>query len=346
MIVIDSVYINLSGGKTLLETFLRKVLIENSEKKFYFIFDKRIKIDLDIDLSKINFEFMDNTENARKKFYKENKIKIKTIFCFGNVPPPITIVNSKVYILFHNTLLISSNNISIKKIKSTILFYIKRIYIKFKNNKNYFWIVQTPTVKNSFKKKMGVADEKVYILPFYNNDWPTKINKQLDINKKNILYVADGSPQKNHFKLFEAIEKLPKQLSENLNFYFTIPDNFKNIIVELDILRKKGYNINNYGICSKNELELLYEKCNYMIFPSLSESFGLPLLEAAKAKCKIIASDLPYVYDIVIPTAVFDPNDSMLISKAIQDCLANNNNQQSELLISNQINEIYNLMLC
>ena len=46
---------------------------------------------------------------------------------------------------------------------------------------------------------------------------------------------------------------------------------------------------------------------DYLVYPSLVESFGLPLIEAQINHVNIIASDLPYVYDVCKPYLVFDP---------------------------------------
>ena len=149
LIIIDSVYINLSGGKTLLEFFIKTFLKEKYNKNVYFLFDIRLNLDKEIDLTHLRYSYIENTEKSRKLFYKKNKKLIKTIFCFGNVPPPIPMQESKVFILFHNTLLIDTKIYNFKNIKTSIIFYLKRIYISSKNKKNYFWIVQTPLVKKS-----------------------------------------------------------------------------------------------------------------------------------------------------------------------------------------------------
>ena len=346
LIVIDSVYINLSGGKTLLEIFIKTFLKEKYNKNVYFLFDIRLNLDKEINLTQLRHSYIENTENSRKAFYKKNKKLIKTIFCFGNVPPPISIQDARVFILFHNTLLINSRINNFKNFKSSIIFYLKRIYIRSKNKENYFWIVQTPLVKKSLLKKIKIFEKNIYVLPFFNNEWPSNINKQKEINENNFLYVADGSEQKNHLKLFEAIELLPQNLVKSLNFYFTIPLKHQRLIKIISQLKNNGYNVFNYKYCTKNELEILYEKCNYLLYPSLTESFGLPLLEAAKAGCKIIASDMPYVYEIVDPIEVFNPKDSISISKAIQNVSKNKNYITTPLKITNQINEILNLILC
>lgn len=346
LIVIDSVYINLSGGKILLEIFIKTFLKENYNKNVYFLFDIRLDIDKEIDLTHLRYSYIENTENARKAFYKKNKSVIKTIFCFANVPPPISMEDARVFVLFHNTLLINARLNNLKSIKSSILFYLKRFYIKLINKKNYFWIVQTQLVKKNLLKKIEISEQNIFVLPFFNNEWPSQINEQKKINENNFLYVADGSQQKNHIKLFEAIELLPQNLVKSLCFHFTIPSKYTNLINKITHLKNNGFNVFNHGYCTKKELEVLYEKCNYLLYPSLTESFGLPLLEAAKAGCKIIASDLPYVYEIIDPIVVFNPNDSRSISKAIQIVSQNKNYISSQLKITNQINEILNLILC
>lgn len=346
MILIDAVYINTSGGKVLLELFINNQINFHSQKKIFYLFDKRLNLDFNINSNNIEYQILDNTEKARRNFYKKNINIIEKIFCFANVPPPLNISNIDVYVLFHNTLILSSPKLYTFNLKTNILFYIKFLYIKIINRQNYKWIVQTPTVKNLLNLNLKVKETNILILPFFYDEWPKKLNQQNIINENNFLYVADGSSQKNHLKLFEAIEKMPEYLKNSLKFYFTVPNNFKNIIKKIEILKKNGFNIYNYGYCSKKELEFLYEKCNYMLFPSLTESFGLPLLEGAQAGCKIITSDLPYVYDIIEPFEVFNPYDSISISNSIKKALQKKINNSTEIKITNQINELLNLILC
>jgi glycosyltransferase involved in cell wall biosynthesis len=346
MILIDAVYINTSGGKVLLELFINYKINFINKKELFYLFDKRLNFGDNVNLDNIKYEILENTEKARKNFYVKNLNNIDKIFCFANVPPPIFISKIDVYVLFHNTLILSSPKLFSYNAKANILFYIKFLYIKIINRNNYKWIVQTPTVKNLLKLNLKVKEKNIFILPFFYDEWPKKVNKQNIINENNFLYVADGSSQKNHSTLFEAIEKLPDYLKKSLNFHFTVSNNFSFINKKIENLKKSGFNIYNYGYCSKNELESLYKKCNYMLFPSLTESFGLPLIEGAKAGCKIIASDLPYVYDIIKPYEVFNPYDSISICNSIKKVLQQKTNITTEIIITNQINELHNLILC
>ena len=55
-----------------------------------------------------------------------------------------------------------------------------------------------------------------------------------------------------------------------------------------------------------------------MIFPSTSESFGLPLVEAAHLGLPILAPELDYVRDVCSPVQTFDPTSPLSIARAVK----------------------------
>ena len=58
------------------------------------------------------------------------------------------------------------------------------------------------------------------------------------------------------------------------------------------------------------DLALAYSGALGFIFPSLSEGFGIPLLEAMKCGAPIIASDIPVFHEVAADAALFfDPHD-------------------------------------
>ena len=55
-----------------------------------------------------------------------------------------------------------------------------------------------------------------------------------------------------------------------------------------------------------------------MVFPSLAESFGLPLVEAMAAGCPVAAADRPYAREVAGPAAVyFDPLDPRALAECV-----------------------------
>ena len=54
-----------------------------------------------------------------------------------------------------------------------------------------------------------------------------------------------------------------------------------------------------------------------LIFTSLSESLGFPLLEAKNENKIVIAPDLDYVWDILIPDFIFNPKSFKSLIRSV-----------------------------
>ena len=107
-------------------------------------------------------------------------------------------------------------------------------------------------------------------------------------------------------------------------------------------MQHAGLQIINHGFCNPDEL---YRESKYLIYPSLTESFGLGLIEAVGYRCEVIASDLPYVFEICRPFNVFDPSNSKDIAAKVEGALTINNERYiTKPIIENKINEIIELL--
>jgi glycosyltransferase involved in cell wall biosynthesis len=81
----------------------------------------------------------------------------------------------------------------------------------------------------------------------------------------------------------------------------------------------------------------IYNFCEFRIYPSLFESFGLPLIEAANYNCKVIASDLFYTHEIIEPSLTFDPYSTESISNAILNAIHSDDLPKTKVLVENKI---------
>jgi glycosyltransferase involved in cell wall biosynthesis len=77
-------------------------------------------------------------------------------------------------------------------------------------------------------------------------------------------------------------------------------------------------NVVNVGHVSLAEISMLYDQSSALIYPSTSESLGLPLIEANERMLPIIASELDYVRDIVEPVQTFDPYSHVSIARSVK----------------------------
>jgi glycosyltransferase involved in cell wall biosynthesis len=75
------------------------------------------------------------------------------------------------------------------------------------------------------------------------------------------------------------------------------------------------------------------------------ESFGLPLIEAAESGMKILASDLPFVYDVVKPSLTFNEQDPAAIAAAVLKALDTPDLPMPSVVTTNQIKELIALLI-
>lgn len=343
MVLVDAIYIHQSGGKVLLELLIDTIVQRELEKSFYFVLDKRLETSRITQLNSKQYKFLEASEAKRKSYYKRLPRDVQSILCFANVPPPIALPVDDIYIFFQNALLLKSKGMNYDFI-TNLKFFFKRVYIKFQNKANYNWIVQTPVMRKQLIEQLGINAQRVQAIPFFQDDWIVRVNHQLTVNTKRFLYVADGVDQKNHSSLLKAWEIICNTTDLRLELNLTIPDKFTRLVHHINQLNKNGCLIINHGFCNKRILTDLYSSCNYFIFPSLTESFGLPLIEAASAGCEIISSDLPYVYDVVKPLRTFDPNNVASIVDAVKKVFENPSERGTEIRVENQINKFIDLI--
>lgn len=343
MILLDAVYINQSGGKVLLEYFIKNIQRKGLLADFFFLFDSRLESVVVNEISSSQQLKIIPSERNRKKFYKTINDDVLTVFCFANVPPPVKLENRDVFILFHNALILNNKNMYYSPL-TRAKFFLKRLYIKNNNNYAYRWIVQTKSMSVALSSAMNIPAQSIEILPFYEANRFEKVNQRLTVNNGNFLFVADGVKQKNHMILLAAWELVFDTYRVPLTLHLTVPPEYLILTNEIKRLKDKGINIINHGRCNFEELKALYGLCNFFINTSLTESFGLPLIESAEAGCEIISANLNYVYDIVNPLATFDPYNEKDIAEKIISSYRMSYAGKTKLIVTNKIYSLINLI--
>tara|TARA_B110000967_G_C18682414_1_gene458789 strand:- start:20 stop:751 length:732 start_codon:yes stop_codon:yes gene_type:complete len=227
----------------------------------------------------------------------------------------------------------SSNN----KFLYKIMCLTKQFYIKFFIKNVDFIVCQTDKVSKQIKMKY--SHENIKVLPFY------KVCKKIDIKKNfDFCYISLAHPHKNHQKLFEAVKILERE-KLHLSLVVTVESNKEDLIRMIEEINENSIiKIVNLGTISKEKVCEVYAQSKCLIFPSLEESFGLPLIEAVDMGLDVIASDLNYVYQVINPSLTFNPNDIQSIANTIQK-YNDSSHPKSEGRIKNRISELLELIL-
>lgn len=334
MVLIDAVYINNGGGKVLLDYLIEK--LEDSDIKVMYLLDKRIEHESLKVKSTNKILYLKASLINRLLFYRKNHASFSHILCFGNLPPFIK-TKAEVFTYFHQPLFLKIPN-SIPFRIQFILNIKTRILNTFKNNTDYF-LVQSKLMSNGLHEKYNIPKDKIKTLPFYP---PLAAIKSVERKENTFVYISSGTEHKNHRKLLMAF----CQFYENYKtgkLILTVGNQFQRVIQEIEIAQKKGYPVKNIGFVEREQLAEIYQKTEYLIFPSLTESFGLGLIEAIEQECKVVGADLPYTYEVCEPSLVFDPESVDSIYKAFE-IATTQDLKQSKPLIRNNIRNIIELL--
>jgi glycosyltransferase involved in cell wall biosynthesis len=143
------------------------------------------------------------------------------------------------------------------------------------------------------------------------------------INRPYLLYVGNSYPYKNLMGLVEAFNLLSKQqpdlklvLAGREDVFF---EPVKQRINKLGLPDK----IVRTGFVTDGELVSLYQQCALFVFPSLSEGFGLPPLEAMSYGAPVISSDASCMPEVLGSAAAYfdahDPSDMAAKINALLD---------------------------
>jgi glycosyltransferase involved in cell wall biosynthesis len=327
-------YINKGGGKILLDILISKLL--QNKVQVFFLLDKRLE-NAYPSLTK-NVLYLEASLLKRHIFYIRNKKKFNTVLAFGNIPPTI-LMRGNVYTYFHNVHFLSA---SLKPGLSNLKLYLKSLVLKIFKSKTDFWIVQNDLVKTGLVNSFKIAENCVKILPIYDDSQRSSLKKDYDTNAVKFLYVSTGEAHKNHFRLINAFVRLNK-IKPSYSLTITVGEEYADICEYVKMLNSTGISIINRGFLSKIELQNEYEIADVFIFPSLKESFGLGLVEAALCQLPILASNLEFVNEVIIPSGVFNPyseDDIFDVMHSFKKYI----NKKALIKTSNQVNELLSIL--
>ncbi len=114
-----------------------------------------------------------------------------------------------------------------------------------------------------------------------------------------VLSVAGTDPTKNIKGLISAFSKLPQDIRDQYHLVL-VGDVRQNYELQ-QFVQEQGIGLQTIftGIISDSELVGLYRHASVLVFPSLYEGFGLPVLEAMACGCPVITSNRSSLPEVV-----------------------------------------------
>lgn len=133
------------------------------------------------------------------------------------------------------------------------------------------------------------------------------------------LAVAEGLPHKNYARLIAAFADLRRRH----------PDGWP-LVIRGEPTPELVALVERYAVTDRvafmprlpsGDMPLLFSAASALVFPSLFEGGGIPVIEALACSCPVVASSIPSVIEFAGDAALmFDPTDTGAIARAMHEC--------------------------
>lgn len=169
----------------------------------------------------------------------------------------------------------------------------------------------------------SAAENRSDVQVYLNN---VDVLKKLGIHSKYLMHVGVLEARKNYEKLIKAFSLIDPKLRADFQLVLVCSANNTQ---KIDF----QYLANSYGLQKTDviilgfvddlELDTLYRNCHLLVYPSLNEGFGLPIIEAMNHAVPVIGSNVTSIPEVIgLEQALFNPTDENDIAKKIVECLS------------------------
>lgn len=229
-----------------------------------------------------------------------------TILCFHNLPPLLR-CRGKVVVYMQNRLL-TGGDLSSFPLRTRVRIMLERLWLRRCKHHATHYLVQTPQMQSELRRVLGEA--VIDVAPFV----PAHQAAESSVKQYDFAYVASGEAHKNHDTLLTAWQLLA-DAGQHPTLAVTVdPAYYPALAVRLEQAKARGLKISNLATTPAAKI---YPVARALIYPSLSESFGLPLIEGSRHGLPILAADLPYVREAIDPVLTFDASSPQSIRDAV-----------------------------
>ncbi len=193
--------------------------------------------------------------------------------------------------------------------------------------------------RQSIIQKYNISPEKITVIhhgispnfqPIEDEQVKVAIRQKYHLPDQFVFYPANPWPHKNHARLFEAIRLLRHQYGLTVHLVlsgiWSNPEYLKQQIHQSGVTDQ----VHLLGYLPYEDLPALYNAATALVFPSLFEGFGLPVLEAMACGCPVICSNTTSLPELAGDAAVLvDPTDVAQIAESIYTLLQDRSLQKS-----------------
>ncbi len=296
-IAVNAIALKSNGALTILNQFINN---SDHNKKFIIFINHALK-NLYNNTPNIQFVPIENKSYfsrimwdfyGMKAWLKKNHIKPSCVISLQNTS--VNYYNNIMQIIyFHQGIMLDNS----KQNTSILYKYIYPFFVFLFYHKNTFFVVQSNWVKEQLNKKFAVSLNKIMVIkpsiPIIN---VARIEKLQLEHKISLFYPTSAAIHKNYTEILDALIYLKENNIEinNIALYITIERCSDKVFYQKIKQNHLEANIIFLGHLSYEQTLIYYKSCTALVFPSLIETFGLPLLEASLFNKPILTVNKSY----------------------------------------------------
>jgi len=189
-------------------------------------------------------------------------------------------------------------------------------------------IVPSQAVKQDLIQHLQVPPDRITVIhhgvdeDFFPMGGQEPKRRAYDLPDQYILFLGSLEPRKNLPTALEAWRLLSPDLRRAYPLVVAGASGWKNRAIKSQLQHAKSEGVLVIGYVEPHALPLVYGNAAVFVFPSLSEGFGMPLLEAMAAGTPIVASNSSSLPEVVADAGLLvDPRSPQEIAQAIERLL-------------------------
>ncbi len=210
-----------------------------------------------------------------------------------------------------------------------LIYWVKqqvfKMVIKSGAKRSEYVVTPSKNTKKDVITYTGIDSDKVIVTYESADKMPGKAAKppkKVLAQEPFVLYVGNAFPYKNIDTLMAAHLELKKK-HPGLHLALAGKKDLFYEQLEEKANKENLHDVHFLGFVSDQELMWLYQNAKVYVFPSLSEGFGLPGLEAMQYELPVAASDASCLPEIYGDGALyFDPEDPKDMANTIEKILS------------------------
>lgn len=227
-----------------------------------------------------------------------------------------------------------------KKIKTVPIFYelmyeaegagflkgfldiIRRIFVRMALDRAVKVVVPSQATYEDLQKKYLLSSDKIVLSAIGYRVFNGDPDKKVVPENPFFLYVGRIKDKKNVYRMVEAFCDFKDELKTN--HVFLIAGKHGGVYTDkiLALAEARGYknDIRFLGYVTDSELQALYVHAQALVFCTIQEGFGMPVLEAMHIGTPVITSNKSSLFEIAHDAALcISPEDTRAIAQAMKD---------------------------